>query len=216
MLRRSNGCTRIDDLMLSDQGGQRQIQELLGALIDQPAPLLERLVILTPDRERRADRLGARGDGIQGLERLLRDHRAHTRLEDTRLFTGDLLNRRTQPLRVIQRNRRDDGKRRARHDVGGVEPSAEPYFQDQDIGRTLGKGEKSRRRRDLEKSHDIAGVGVLNPRQVVHKCGLSDRCSLVAGPGEFDPLMEANEMRGGVDVHASAGRLQHRLQVGRQ
>ena len=48
MQRRSNGGAGIDDLVLPDQGGQRQIQQPLGALEHQAAALLERLVSPRP------------------------------------------------------------------------------------------------------------------------------------------------------------------------
>ena len=62
----------------------------------------------------------------------------------------------------------------------------------------------------------IAGVDALALRQAAPPARLSPiGARLAVGPGELDALVEAHQMRRGVDVHALAGRLQHRLEEGR-
>ena len=57
--RGGDGRAGIDDLVLAHQRRQRQVHQPLGALIDEAAALLEGLVVLAPDDERRAARAGA-------------------------------------------------------------------------------------------------------------------------------------------------------------
>ena len=214
MLGRGNGRTRVDDLMMADQQGHRQIHELLGALIDQPATLLEGLIVLAPDRQGSTNRLRTGADRLQRLERLLRNHRADAGLEDARFFLRNLLDRLAQPFRVIKGDRRDDAKGRARDHIGGIETSTKPNLQDQSIRRPFGERQKRGRGGDLEEGCRLPGIDALNFRQVLHKLSFADGTSLTVGTGQFDALMEANEMGRGVDVHALACCLQHRLQVG--
>ena len=53
-------------------------------------------------------------------------------------------------------------------------------------------------------------------QQAIDQLALGDRARLAVGAGKLDALVEAHEMRRGVDVHALAGGLQHRLQEGRE
>ena len=116
---------------------------------------------------------------------------------------------------MIERDRRDDGERRALEDVRRVEAAAEPDLEQEHVGRVLGEGEERRRRRDLELGDVVVAVARLRAGQHVDQRVLADRVRLAAGAGELDALVEAHQMRRGVDVHARARGLEHGLEIGR-
>ncbi len=87
------------------------------------------------------------GLGLLGTEND-RDIGAH----DPRLLAGNGSEVVAQKFTVIERDRSDDAQRRPVDHIGGVEPSAKPHFEDQEIGGIFGKQQKGRGRGDLEKS----------------------------------------------------------------
>ena len=210
--RGGDGGAGVDELVLSHQRRQGQIQQPFGALIHEAAALLEGLVILAPQHERRLHFAGARADSGERLLRLARDYRGHAGLEDAGLLGRDQRDAVPQPVGVIHGDRRDHAERRAGDHVGGVEPAAEPDLQDQRVGGRLGEGQEGCRRRHLEERHGRAGVGALGALQQLDQLRLADWARLAVGTGDLDALMEAHQMRRGVDVHALAGCLQHGLQ----
>ena len=63
----------------------------------------------------------------------------------------------------------------------------------------------------------LAGIDALRARQHARPArSRRSACGLAVGAGQLDALVEAHQMRRGVDVHALAGRLQHRLEEGRR
>ena len=115
---------------------------------------------------------------------------------------------------MVERDGRDDRERRPLDDIGGIEAAAEAHLQDHRVGRVLGEGLEGGGRRDLEEGDGVAGVGALRAREHVDQLGLADGACLAVGAGQLDALVEAHQMRRGVDVHALARRLQHGLEVG--
>ena len=91
--------------------------------------------------------------------------------------------------------------------IGGVEPAAEPDFEQQDIGRALREEFQRRRRGRLEKGDRRPAIGLFDFGErfaeniVFHQPAAAWR-------GEPDALAEGDEMRRGIDVNADAGGLQ--------
>ncbi len=107
---------------------------------------------------------------------------------------------------MIERNRRDAGGNRINH-IGRVKTAAQPHFQHHGIGAMARKGKKGRGGGDFEKGNWRTAIGEF--------AFLQRRGQLLFGnqpPGNPDPLMEMNQMRRGINVHAVSGTLQHRAQ----
>ena len=159
--------------------------------------------------ERGADRARDSLDLCAGYIRLPSDHAGHAPLEDSGLLGSDERQRLAQIVRVVDRDRGDDGERRARNHIGGVEPAAEPHFEHQHIGGMAAEGMERRRRGDLEEGDRRAVVDRLAMGKARAQCVLGDRRAI-----EPDPLGEAYQMGRDVAVGAVAGGTQHRLEIG--
>ncbi len=90
--------------------------------------------------------------------------------------------------------------------IGRVEPAAQPRLQQQQIGRRLGEGEEGRRGGDLEQGDQLAAIGGFGAGEAIDQKVLGDRRRAMR-PREHDALMEIDEMRRGIDMHALAERL---------
>ncbi len=90
-------------------------------------------------------------------------------------------------------------------DIGRIEPSAEARLQQQKIGGRLGEGEKGRRCGDLEQGDQLAAIGGFGAGKAIDQIVLRDRRRAMRA-GEHDALMEIDEMRRGIDMHALAQR----------
>ncbi len=159
------------------------------------------------------DALGFALDGRAGFRLLPGEDRRNARLQDARLLGGDLVQRRTQEFRMVDRDRHDEAGERTLDHVGGIEPAAEADFQEQHVGWMARKEQKRRRGRDLEKRDRILGVGPLAFHERVGERLVADQPA-GAPVREAKPLVEAHEIGRGIDVNAVAGRLQHRAQEG--
>ena len=96
---------------------------------------------------------------------------------------------------------RDDGGGGRVDHVGGVDPAAEADLEEEHVGGRLGEQQQGRRGGDLEEGDRVAAVGRLAAREGVGQAVL--RHELAAPDGaEPDALVEAHEMRRGVDVDA--------------
>ena len=194
--------------------GAGEVHQPRLALVDEAAALLEGLEVLAPDQERGGDRPGAGADHLLRLRRLAGDDGGDAALEDAGLLAGNGGEGVAELVLVIERDGRDDAERRARDDVGGVELAAETDLQDQRVGWMLGEGQEGGSGRDLEIGDVVAGVGGPGAREHVDELGLADGARLAVGTAELDALVEADEMRRGVDVHALARGLEHGLEEG--
>ena len=113
---------------------------------------------------------------------------------------------------MVDRHRRDDAGERLLDHVGGVEPAAEPDFEQQHVGGMAREQQEARRGLDLEHGDRLAAVGALAFGQRGGQLFVGDQ---TPPPGaDAEALVEAHQMRRGVDVHAAAGRLQHRAHEG--
>ena len=134
-------------------------------------------------------------------------------LEDAGLLIGDLLERVAEKLGVVDRDAGDDGGERMIDHIGRVQPAAEADFQQQHIGRMAREQQQADRGGDLEHGDGRAGIGAL--------AFLQRRAELLVGHqhafarlAQAEALVEAHQMRRGIDVHALAGRFQDRAQEG--
>ena len=132
---RGDGDAGILELVAPEQLRRRQIEQAVVVLIDEAAALLGCHPILAGDADRRLDPRRLPLDGGQRLARLRRHDRRHLRLEDAGLLGRDLADGIAEMLGMIERDRRDHGGERAVDDIGGVEPSAQPDFEQQHVGR---------------------------------------------------------------------------------
>ena len=137
---------------------RRQIEQPVVVLINQPAAFLGRRPVLAGDRKRRLDPRGLPLDDGERLARLARDHRRHAGFENAGLLGGDRGDRVAEKIAMIERHARDDARERTLDHVGGVEPAAEPDFEQQHIGRMAREQQKGRRRLHLEHGDRRAAV----------------------------------------------------------
>ena len=164
----------------------------------------------------RIARLDARGLALDDRKRLarLRGHdRRHVGLEDAGLLGGDLADGVAEMLGMIERHRGDHGRQRTLDHVGGVEPPAQADLEQQHVGRMAREQQEPRRGGDLEHRDRRARVGALAFGQRIAELIVVDEPSL-ARAAEPEALVEAHQMRRGVDVHAQARRLQDRAHEG--
>ncbi len=106
-------------------------------------------------------------------------------------------------LGMIERDRRDHGGERALDHVGGIEPAAEPDFEQQHVGRMAREQQEARRGRDLEHGDRRAGIDALAFGERAASSSSDDQPAF-ALRAEPEALVEAHEMRRGVDVHAQS------------
>ncbi len=212
--RGGNRSAGIDDLVAANEGWQRQVEQLVLGLHHEAAALLIGVEVLAPGEQRRADAVCLATDHLVRFLLLLRDHDGHAGTQNAGLLECDLCQRRSELLGVVERDRRDDRQLRPVDHVGRVEPAAEANLEQQHIGRILGEREKGRSRCDLELRDVVGTVRCLGADQHVDQLILGDGVRLATRIGQLDALMEAHQVRRGVDVHARARRLQHRLEIG--
>ena len=185
------GCNRgagVADLVMAHQRGRGEVHQPRLALVDEAAALLEGLEALAPDQERGGDRPGAGADHLLRLRRLAGDDGGDAALEDAGLLAGDGGKGVAELVLVIERDGRDDAERRARDDVGGVEPASETDLQDQRVGWMLGEGQEGGSGRDLEIGDVVAGVGAPG-------CASSTSMSSASPMGRALPSAPASSMR---------------------
>ena len=149
---RCDGKPGIVELMPPEQFWRRQIHQAALVLIDQPPALDADMPLLSRGMHRRAHALRLRLDHRHRLRRLLGANHRRAALDDGGLLGGNRGQRVAEEFRVIHADRRDDGRDRPVDDVGGVEPAAEPGFQQHDIGFMLARTGKTPPRSRSRKS----------------------------------------------------------------
>src|SRR6266851_6075721 len=153
-----------------------------------------------PAVERCANGSGAGLDDGGGIIGLRADHRRRAGLQDAGLLAGDRRDGVAEKGLVVERDRGDRGDCRPGQYIGRVESATEPGFEQHDVGRDPREGKERRRRRDLEKGDRRVLVGTLAFLEQREQRVLLDQL-----PGQPDPLVEADEMRRGVDMHTVPG-----------
>ncbi len=189
--------------------GRRQIEQPLGVLINQPAALFRRGPVLSGDGKRGAHALGLPLDDRQRLARLAGDDRRHAVFENAGLLGGDLDERVAQKFVVIERQSGDDADHRALDDIGGIEPATEADFKQERIGWMAREQQKSRRGLDLEHGDRRGAILRLAFGEDTLELGIADQPAAVL-LAEAEPLVQPYQIGRGVNVHAFAGRFEHR------
>ena len=103
----------------------------------------------------------------------------------------------------------DAADQRAGDDIGGVESSAQADLDDAGIRRMLGEGEEGGGGGDFEEARLEAFGDVEDAAEVRGKVGVGDQRA-----GQANTLVEADEVRAGVDVDGVPCRFQHGAQEG--
>ena len=100
---------------------------------------------------------------------------------------------------MIERDRRDRGRSGMVHDIRRIEPAAQSGFEQHEISRGAGKGEKCRRGGDLEIGDRPILIRALAFFKQVDQLGFVDQPA-----GEPDPLVKPDEMRRRVGVNLAS------------
>ena len=108
---------------------------------------------------------------------------------------------------MIDPELRDPGDDRRRHHVGRIESAAKPDLDDAHVGGRAAEGEEGGGGGDFEEARRQVGG-------VIEHFGEQGREGIVGdeGAGEADPLVEADQMRAGVDVRGKPRRFDRRTQ----
>jgi hypothetical protein len=193
--------------------GRREIKQAGLVLIDQPSALLGRSPILSGDLDRRLQTRGLALDHLERLARLRGHDQRHAAFDDARLFGGDQRHAVAQELGVVERDRRDHGDKWPLHHIGCIKPAAESDLEQDDIGRMACEQHKRRRGLDLEHGDRRRAIGDLALRQRVRERLIADELAAI-GISETEALIEAHQMRRGIDMHTAASRFEHRSHEG--
>ena len=200
-------CACVVDLMVATQTGHRQVQDTVPVTEHHVVALRRYCPVLAANPQRCAETRRLPLDHRERPRRLRRDYCRHTALEDAGLLGRDQFNRIAKELLMVMRNGSDDCRKRAVHHVGRVKPSTEADFKQKHIGGIACKEQKSRRRGDFKERDRIAGIQALAGRKGIHQFVILNQHAATR-PCKTDALVEANQMRRGVNMHAEPGRFQ--------
>ena len=112
---------------------------------------------------------------------------------------------------MIHRDRRDDTRKRALDNVGGIKPPAQADFKQQIVRRMLRKQHEGCRRLDLEQRDRRVAIGALAFGERIGKLSVGYQHA-AAAQAKPEALVDAHQVGRGVDVHASSRCLQHGAQ----
>ncbi len=150
------------------------------------------IVAVRQDRGR-AQAFGLPQDHGPGGGQLRSNGQRHPLLDDPGLFEGDLLDAVAQVLLVVVGDGGDDADGGLADHVGGVQPPAEPDFQQQQVGATgirlLREGEEGGGGGDLEEGDGLAAVRLLANLQQRGEPLLGDQAA-----GKADALVKAHQV----------------------
>ena len=196
--------------MRTDQRRRRQVEPREGRCHSEAARGRRHLPLTAHAKERYGE-LGRRvGDDLRARLALTADHRRHGVLQNSGLLRGDALELVAEEARVVIADR-CDGREHGIDHVGGVVAAAHADLDHREIGRHAREGEIGRDRGDLEEGDRLFLVGLLALCQHGIEKVVVDQVT-----GDPDALVEAHQMRRGVDVDAIARRLGHGAHVGDQ
>ena len=132
-------------------------------------------------------------DDGQRVARLAHHDRRHPALEDTGLLSGNLLDRVAEEFGVVQGEARDHARERTLHDIGGVEPPAEPDFEQENIGPMPREQQKRRRRLDLKHGDRRVAVRAFAFDERAGKFIVGDQFAAVRA-ADPEALVEAHQI----------------------
>ena len=152
-------------------------------------------------------------DHGKSFARLASDNRRHIALDDAGLFSGDLFERIAEKFAVVERQPGDDAGQRVFDHIGGVEPAAEPDFEQQHVGRIAREQQKPRGGLDLEyRDRRLAVFGfAFGERR--GELGIADQLAAVFAPNA-KPFVDTHQVRRRIDMHALARRFEDRAHEG--
>ncbi len=132
---------------------------------------------------------------------MLGDER-HAGLGDAGLLGSDAAEALAEEALMVEPQLRDAADDRGGDDIGRIEPAAEPDLDDADIRRDAGEGEEGGGGGDLEEAGADAFGDVEHLGEQFGQRRIVDQ-----GAGEADALVEADQVRAGVDMRLEAGGL---------
>ena len=139
------------------------------------------------------------------------DNHGHAFFDNAGFFRRDLIDATAEIFGVVERNRRNHSGKRALNYVGGVEPPAHADFEQQHIGGMAREQHKADGSGNFEHRDRRSGIGALTLFQRARQFGIRHQLAAI-WTGQPEALVEAHQMRRGVNVHALAGGFQHRAQ----
>ena len=210
--RRDRGSSVLE-LMTAVKTRRRQVEQTVAVLINQPAALFSRSPVLAGNRQRRAHAGRLPFNHRERLARLIGDDRRHLTLEDAGFLGGDQLKRVTEKLPMIDRDARDHTGERTFDHVRGIEPAAEPDFEQQHIGRIARKQKKCRGGFNLEHGDRCVAIFGLTLGERFGQFGIADELA-ASLPSKAKALVEPDQIGRRIDVHAFAGGFEHRPHEG--
>ena len=196
--------------MRADQRRRRQVETQKVAVVAEAGGGRRDLPFAAHAEERRCKFARLVGDHPGAHLALTADHRRHRVLQDASLLGCDPLKLVAEEAGVVVTDWRDGGERRRDH-VGRIQAAAHADLDHGEISRHAGKSKKGRDRGDLEEGDGLFLIGLLTLRQDIVEHVVLDQAA-----GDANALVEAHQMRRGVDVHAIARSLGHGAQVGDQ
>ena len=129
--------------------------------------------------------------------------------ENPGLLAGDFAERVAEKRLMVEIDRRHHGGEGRFHDIGGVETAAEPDFDDGVVGGRFGEGEIGGAGRRLKIGEHVVAHRRIDAPQRVDQRRVGNLFA-----GDDNALVEAHQMRGGVDVYGMSGGLKDRAQEG--
>ena len=199
LAQRGNRSPGVLNLVRAGQVGQRQVQQALLILIDQPTALGMGVPVLTVGHQRCTKALGAGFDHRKAIVHLRADDTRNKTLKDARLFARDFGKGFAKVLLMVDRHRGDDGKGRFFHDICRIQPPAKPDLQQGVIRRGARKRKEGGAGRDLEKRDLVGAVGLHAFVQKRGQRGFGNQL-----PRQPDAFVEPCQMRRGIGVNALA------------
>ena len=200
---------RIHRLMPARQARQRQFELALRITIMDPPAIGGGVPLPTLHQPACFGGAGRLPDPVGDASGIMEADDRHTGLGDSSLLGGDVLDPIAQERLMIEPELRDAADRRCLDHVGRVEPTAQPHFDDAGIGGRAAEGEEGGGRRHLEEARaEIVGDREHFAQQR-REFGILDQLA-----GNPDPLVEADEVRAGINMRAQPRRFDCGAQIG--
>jgi hypothetical protein len=162
---------------------------------------LGRRPVLAGDGKRRLDPRRLPLDHGKRLARLAHHHRRHAGFKDAGFLRGDRFDRVAEEIAMIERQPCDHAGDRSFDDIGGVKASAEPDFEQKNVGGMPREQQERRRRLDFEYGDRRIAVLGFAFAQRRGEFIIADQAA-AAWLREAVTLVEPHQIGRGVNVHA--------------
>ena len=166
----------IFELVAAIKPRRRQIEKPVAVLIDEPAAFFGRGPVLAGDvTAAPCSRAAWRSITASASRAWLATTAGTSRLRMPAFSAAICFDGVAEKFAVVERQAGDDARQRAFDDVGGVEPAAEPDFEEKNIGRMAREQQKRRSRLDLEhRDRRLAVLGLAFGKRL-GKLGIVDQ-----------------------------------------